>query len=147
MVTESQDEHIGDCDQPNPAFIKSFLELFLFHPYQSGQIKSKTEALEILVKITKKAVDRFGKSDTMGLFSNPVEYMYCFNTMCIDVAREEHNLSEADFQFMIESNDLSETPEMQPIYASLSEKLNAQLEGADDGEEEPDAETIAQEAL
>ncbi len=48
---------------------------------------------------------------------------------------------------MIESNDLSETPEMQPVYASLSQKLNAQLEGADDGEEEQDAEAIAKEAL
>ncbi len=48
---------------------------------------------------------------------------------------------------MIESNDLSEAPEMQPIYASLSQKLNAQLEGADDEEEEQDAEAIAKEAL
>jgi len=48
---------------------------------------------------------------------------------------------------MIESNDLSEAPEMQPIYASLSQKLNAQLEGGDDEEEEQDAEAIAKEAL
>ena len=87
VISESQDEHIGDCDIPTPSFVKNFLELFLFHPYANDTVKEKAEALEILIAITKKAVDRFGKADTLGLFSNPVEYMYCFNTMCVDIAR------------------------------------------------------------
>lgn len=136
VISESQDHHIGDSDEPTPAFVKNFLELFLFHPFLNSEIKNKADALQILITITKKAVDRFGKADTLGLFSNPVEYMYCFNTMCVDVALEEHKLSEADYQFMIEENDLSESPEMKPIYSSLNEKLAAQLDGGVDEDDQ-----------
>ena len=90
-----------------PAYVRKILDMLLYHPFKNDQTKSASEALTILKSILGKATERFAKSDTFGLFDNPVEYLICFNTFCVDVAREEHGLNEADYHFMIDENNLS----------------------------------------
>lgn len=53
--------------------------------------------------------------------------MFCFNTFCVDIAREEHQLSEADYQHMIDEHNLSAEVSMSPLYESLAAKLIDQL--------------------
>ena len=45
--------------------------------------------------------DHMAKEDLIGLFDNPIEFMICYNTYCVDVAREVYGLSEADYHFMV----------------------------------------------
>ena len=95
-----------------------------------------------------KATNRFAQDDTYGLFDNPVEYMICFNTFCVDIAREEHSLSEADYHFMIDEHNLSSNEAVQPFYEKLAQALRHQLEGEGDGAEggAQDAEELERQA-
>ena len=63
------------------------------------------------------------KDDTLGLFENPVEFMICFNTFCVDLAREQHGLTEADYHFMVDEHNLSSNKAVQPLYQSLANAL------------------------
>ena len=103
-----------------PAFVRKLLDMLLYHPFKSGTTKSESDALAILQSVLSKAVDRFAQDDTYGLFDNPVEYMICFNTFCVDIAREEHGLSEADYHFMIDEHNLSSNEAVQPFYEKLA---------------------------
>ena len=72
-----------------------------------------------------------GQSETIGLFSTPEEYMWCVNAFCVDIAREDHSLNEADFLFMIDEHDLTSKANMQPLYTAIAKDLQAQLDGGD----------------
>lgn len=106
-----------------PAYVRKLLDMFLYHPFKNGVSKTAVEALEILKKILGKASDRMANDDTFGLFDNPVEFMICFNTFCVDLAREEHGLTEADYHFMVDEHNLSSNKAVQPFYQSLANAL------------------------
>jgi len=55
------------------------------------------EALKLYKAIMTKAIDRIEKEDTFGLFESVQSYLTCFNTMCQDIACEDHELTAADF--------------------------------------------------
>ena len=116
-----------------PAYVRKLLDMLLYHPYKNGTATSVNDALDILESVLSKAANRFAQDDTYGLFDNPVEYMICFNTFCVDIAREEHGLSEADYHFMIDEHNLSSNERVQPFYEKLAQALRHQLEGGDDG--------------
>ena len=116
-----------------PAYVCKLLDMLLYHPYKNGQSKTAGEALTILKSVLGKATARIAKDDTFGLFDNPVEYLICFNTFCVDLAREEHELSEADYHYMIDEYNLSSNQEVQPFYENLAAALRHQLEGGDEG--------------
>lgn len=78
--------------------------------------KSKQEALDLVKAVQAKASERIAKSDTLGIFDNPVEYIQCYNALCVDIAFVEFGFSEADYHFMIDEHDLSGNAEMQPFY-------------------------------
>lgn len=136
VVMNSQDEHIGSPDNVNAAYVRRFLELYLFYPYRATQNKTLEEAEQILQAVMSKAESRIGKSDTLGLFETPEEYMWCVNALCVDIARIDHSLQEADFQYMIEEHDLTSKAKMQPFYTAFAKNLQAQLDG---GAEEDDS--------
>ena len=119
-----------------PAYVCRILDMLLYHPFKNDQSKSASEALTIMQSILEKATKRFEKSDTFGLFDNPVEYLICFNTFCVDLAREEHGLNEADYYFMIDEHNLSSEMNVSTFYAHVARALKAQLEGGDEGEED-----------
>lgn len=79
----------------------------------------------------------------MGLFESPEEYLLCFNALCVDIAGEDHSLSEADFLNMMDDHDLTAKASMQPFYSGIAQKLQAQLDG---GEEVTDASKAEEEA-
>ena len=110
--------------------------MLLYHPFKNDQSKSASEALTIMQSILEKATKRFEKSDTFGLFDNPVEYLICFNTFCVDLAREEHALNEADYYFMIDEHNLSSEMDVSTFYAHVARALKAQLEGGEEGGED-----------
>ena len=123
VLETSQEKHIGDVEVNKGAYTRKFLEIFLFFPFKPSVSKTKAEAMQILQTVFKRAVERIGKPDTNMLFESPEEYMFVFNALCVDLAREEHQLGEADYQRMIDEHDLSSTPEMQPLYLELAKKL------------------------
>ena len=88
------------------ASIQKLLDLFVYHPIQSNIDKTQEEAQEIVDDILSKAVTRITNQDTEGLFEQPVEYLQCFNQLCCDIARESHNMTEADYQFLMDQYDL-----------------------------------------
>ena len=100
-------------DEPEsmtPTYIRKLLDMLIFHPFKNGASsasKSESEALQIFESVLNKAATRFAQDDTFGLFDNPVEYIICFNTFCVDLVREEHGLSEADYHFLIDEHNLS----------------------------------------
>lgn len=49
------------------------------------------------MSVMTKAIDRITKHDTLGIFPSVNDYMLCFNCMCEDIARKEHNMTAADF--------------------------------------------------
>lgn len=135
MLVESQEKYVG-TDEPEsmtPAYVRKLLDMLLYHPFKNGTAKSEIDALAILQSVLSKAATRFAQDDTYGLFDNPVEYMICFNTFCVDIAREEHGLSEADYHFMIDEHNLSSNERVQPFYEKLAQALRHQLEGEADG--------------
>ena len=105
------------------AYVRKLLDMLLYHPFKNGVSKDAGEGLTILKAVLDKATKRFAKDDTYGLFENPVEYMICFNTLCVDLAREEHGLTEADYHFMIDAHDLSANSEVQQFYQDLAAAL------------------------
>ena len=90
VLETSQDKHIGDVEVNKGAYTRKFLEIFLFFPFKPSVSKTKAEAMQILQTVFKRAVERIGKSDTNMLFDSPEEYMFVFNALCVDLAREEH---------------------------------------------------------
>ena len=44
VIMDSQDEHIGSPDNVNTAYVRKFLELFLFYPYRALHNKTLEEA-------------------------------------------------------------------------------------------------------
>ena len=98
--------HIGneEVESMTSAYVRKLLDMLLYHPFKNGVSKSHSEALEILNSVLSKATTRIAKEDTLGLFDNPVEFMICFNTFCVDLARVEHGLTEADYHFMVEEH-------------------------------------------
>ena len=99
VLIESQDHHIGtgEPESINKAYVQKFLDLYLYHPYKNTISKSKEEALEIVKVVQDKASARIAKQDTLGIFDNPVEYLQCYNALCADIAREDFELTEADY--------------------------------------------------
>lgn len=85
--------------------------------------KTKQEALDVVKAVQAKASERIAKSDTLGIFDNPVEYIQCYNALCVDILRADYGFSEADYQFMIDEYDLSANAEMQPFYKRVTEAL------------------------
>ena len=118
--------------------IQKLLDLFVYHPFQSNIDKTKEEALEIVDDILSKAVARITKEDTAGLFEQPVEYLQCFNQLCCDIAREGHNLTEADYQFLMDQYDLIQEPALKVHYTNLKQGLSSYVfdEDADDEEDQ-----------
>ena len=107
ILESSQDAYIGDMEKNiTTASIQKLLDLFVYHPIQSNIDKTQEEAQEIVDDILSKAVARITNQDTEGLFEQPVEYLQCFNQLCCDIARESHNMTEADYQFLMDQYDL-----------------------------------------
>ena len=105
------------------AYVCKLLDMFVYHPYKNGVSKTADEALEILKSILSKATERFAQADTFGLFEDPVEYMICFNTFCVDLAREEHGMNEADYHKMVDEHELITNKAVQPFYQNLATAL------------------------
>ena len=90
VVEESQDVHVGNSDNVTGLYVRKFLDLFLFNPYSNSVEKSATEAAQIHADVMTKASERIGKPDTLGLFETPEEFLYCYNALCVDIARSAH---------------------------------------------------------
>jgi hypothetical protein len=93
----SFDEFVGDEDEVNADFVRNYLDCFLSHPIKNGVSMKREEALKIYKAIMTKAIERIAKKDTFGLFESVPSYLTCFNTMCQDIACEDHELTAADF--------------------------------------------------
>jgi len=125
VLEHSQEAYIGndDAESVTAAYVRKLLDMFLYHPYKNGVSKTAEESLEILKSILSIATERFAMDDTFGLFDNPIEYIICFNTFCVDIAREEHGLNEADYHFMVDEHNLSSNKAVHPFYQSLANAL------------------------
>ena len=95
--------------------------------------------------ILDKAVTRITNEDTEGIFNNPVEYLQCFNQLCIDIARESHSMTEADYQFLMDKYDLIQHPDLKVHYTNLKEAVAIYVFD-DDAEDEEDEEKAEEEA-
>jgi hypothetical protein len=140
-------QHIGDEDSPTPLFVRKMLEQYLDCPYKSAVVKETPEALPIYKQVLSTALERFEQKDTLGLFESPQIYITSFNAMCVDVARENHGLSEPDFLYIVDYNELTAKAEVQPLFERLCEALKAQLAHGEGGDDEEDEEVVAAQAL
>ena len=95
--------------------------------------------------ILSKAVTRITNEDTEGIFTNPVEYLQCFNQLCLDIAREDHSMTEADYQFLMDKYDLIQQPDLKVHYSNLKDGV-ASYDFGDDAEDEEDEEKAEEEA-
>ena len=49
--------------------------------------------------------------------------MYVFNAVCIDIARNQHQMSESDFLKLLSDHDLVQSAEIQALYQDLTDKV------------------------
>lgn len=106
-----------------PAYVCKLLDMLLYHPFKNVVFWKEEVALGVLELCLKDATARFAESDTHGLFDNPVEYILCFNTYCVDMAWNDHGLTEADYHHMIDEFNLSQNQTLKPLYAKLAQAL------------------------
>ena len=127
VVVESQEKHFGsgEADSVDVVYVRKILDLFLYHPFVNSKTKERAEALTIAQAILDKASERIVKADTFGLFDNAVEYLICFNSLCVDIAQVDHDLSEADYQHLIDQHDLSCDKALQTFYIRVTDGLLA----------------------
>lgn len=122
IMMNSQEAYIGELHKTEEDYVRSFLSMYQFHPYRPTSVPDKEEALQIAQAVLSKAVSRFSAQDFSGLIDDEGQYLYVFNTVCVDIAREEHELSEADFMNLFAEYELMEVPILKAFYKDLTTK-------------------------
>lgn len=107
VLEDSFAKFVGDEENITPAFVRLFLETFLYHSFKNHAFKKADEGLQLYKSVMTKAIDRLTKDDTFGIFPSVQSYIFCFNMMCEDIASKDHGMTAADFQHMIDANDLT----------------------------------------
>lgn len=145
VVENSQDEYIGISSKVDDKYVHNFLETFLYHPYKNSVKKEVEDALVIALDVVEKACARIENPDTDGSFESPEDLMICFNQLCLDYAREGHNLSEADYLYMVDDHGLYTSAKMIPFFKRIAQRTErADMKGEES--EEEDTEEIARQA-
>ena len=118
--------YIGSSEHISATYIRNFLDINLYHPYKATKVKDdKNMASTILDRVMKEATRRIENQDTFGLFESPEQYLICYQALCVDVAANDWNLAEADFLYMIEQHNLSDSVQMMPLYREVGAALKA----------------------
>ena len=102
VLEESMDAHFGTSERITGNYIRNFMDVTLYHPYKGNVTQDEAAAKEIMKDVMTKATTRIGNKDTFGLFESPEQYILCYDALCIDIACDTHNLTEADYLQMID---------------------------------------------
>ena len=78
--------------------------------------KTQEEAQEIVADILNRATEHISNEDSAGMIKQPVEYLQCFNQLCCDIAWEVHQMSDAEYNFIINQYDLIQNPAIKEHY-------------------------------
>ena len=81
-----------------------------------------------------------------GSFDSEEEFVSAYHILCVDIAREEFNLSEAEFLCMFNEHDLSSEDAIKGHHEDLATKLLAELDAAPTPSEPNTAEELAKQA-
>jgi len=68
-------------------------------------------------------VQRLSGEDAGQAIEDEGEWMYIFNAICVDVAREQHKLTEADFIFLLHEHELSKEADIEKLYQDLTDQV------------------------
>ena len=55
------------------------------------------------------------------------QYLYVFNAACLDIAREEYQLSEADFLKLISEHELYKEPDFEDFFKELAAEVKKEF--------------------
>ena len=130
IVINSQESHIGSVQHRQKDYIRDFLDLYQFHPYKGQVNEDKEESIQVAQAILDKACWRFGQEDVKGAFESEEQFIYVYHMLCIDIARTEFELEEAEFLSMFNEHDLSSEDIIKAVHEDLADKLMAQLDQA-----------------
>ena len=124
----SFEEHVGDENEIDKQFVKNHMEILNFYPMKNDKSFSKEEALELYTSIMSKVMDRFEKPDTPGKFTSVISFIKCFDQVCVDSAKVDKDLSEADFRALVHDSDLLEESRVEDLFVRVAKEINKHLE-------------------
>jgi len=128
----SFEEHVGDENSINMQFVKNHMEILNFYPMKNEKSYSKEEALELYTSILSKVMDRFEKPDTPGKFTSVLSFIKCFDQVCVDFAKVDKELSEADFRALVHDSDLLEETQVDELFVRVAKEINKHLESGNE---------------
>ena len=108
------------------------MEILNFYPMKNEKSFGQEEALELYTGILSKVMDRFEKPDTLGKFTSVISFIKSFDQVCVDSAKVDKDLSEADFRALVHDSDLLEASQVDDLFVRVAKEINRHLEkGAD----------------
>ena len=137
VICNSQDAYVGEIQDTGVKFVTKFQDFYQYHPYvTSGARRGRPESLQLAHAIISKAVSSMAGVNAQTGIESENEYMYLFNAVCIDIAREEHQLSEPDFLHLLSEYELTTDSSIQKLYKEVTTKVIALCNGAEEVDEE-----------